>query len=112
MSSEETPGSTTGANLINKVKGAFVTTHGAGESIRGNAMDALDTAFGTRKPENVAATRRGEAEDQQGVSSMDSKYGAQTATGAGANTTTGSASEMTGSGPGMVGRGPGMSGAL
>ncbi|EPQ51667.1 hypothetical protein GLOTRDRAFT_141019 [Gloeophyllum trabeum ATCC 11539] len=75
MSTNETPGSSAGASLGNKIKSAFTTAHGAGESIRGNAMDALDAAFGTRKPENVAATRQGEAEVQQGVANMDQKYG-------------------------------------
>ncbi|TFK47439.1 hypothetical protein OE88DRAFT_1666226 [Heliocybe sulcata] len=106
MSTEQTPGSTAGASIANKVKGVFTATHGAGESLRGNTLDAVDTAFGTRKTDNVAATRQGEAEVQQGVANMDNKYGAQTGTtgATGANTTTaGQTGSGLGSGPGTAG---------
>ncbi|KAI0367344.1 hypothetical protein BV20DRAFT_970779 [Pilatotrama ljubarskyi] len=40
-------GQSAGAGLGNKIKGAFQTAQGLGDSIRGNAMDFVDSATGT-----------------------------------------------------------------
>lgn len=65
-------GTTGGATVGQKVKGAFQTVHGLGESIRGNAMDFVDEATGTAK-RGHGATARGEAEAQQGIANMEGR---------------------------------------
>ncbi|KDQ55385.1 hypothetical protein JAAARDRAFT_59902 [Jaapia argillacea MUCL 33604] len=113
VNAEPTPG----ASLGNKVKGAFQAAHGMGESIRGNAMDALDTSFGTRSAGAVNTQKKGSAEVSTGVTNMeggaagagaDPAAGSRFGSGAGTrNTTAGTA--VTGTGTSITGANTGAS---
>ncbi|KAI0742171.1 hypothetical protein BC629DRAFT_1599802 [Irpex lacteus] len=65
-----TPGSSAGSSVGQKVKGAFQAVHGIGESIRGNAMDFVDSATGTENRSH-GATVRGQQETAVGVNNME-----------------------------------------
>ncbi|EIN05393.1 hypothetical protein PUNSTDRAFT_137507 [Punctularia strigosozonata HHB-11173 SS5] len=70
-----TTGATAGAGLGQKVKGAFQTVHGVGEKIRGNALDAADSATGDRDVHgtgmrNAAVDQKGSMETNVGVANM------------------------------------------
>ncbi|KAI0731898.1 hypothetical protein BC629DRAFT_1601308 [Irpex lacteus] len=65
-----TPGSSAGSSVGQKVKGAFQAVHGIGESIRGNAMDFVDSATGTENRGHGAAVR-GQQETAVGVNNME-----------------------------------------
>jgi len=61
-----------GASLGQKVKGAFQAVHGMGESIRGNAMDFVDSATGTEHKGRGAAVQ-GQREAETGVANMEGR---------------------------------------
>ncbi|KAI0696603.1 hypothetical protein BC835DRAFT_1341517 [Cytidiella melzeri] len=64
--------SSAGASAGQKVKGAFQAVHGIGESIRGNAMDFVDSATGTER-RGHGATVNGQRETEIGVSNMEQR---------------------------------------
>ncbi|KAI0758383.1 hypothetical protein BC629DRAFT_1598056 [Irpex lacteus] len=72
-----TPGSSAGSSVGQKVKGAFQTVHGIGESLRGNAMDFVDSATGTENRGHGAAVR-GQQETAVGVNNMENGRHADT----------------------------------
>ncbi|KAI9060409.1 hypothetical protein FKP32DRAFT_1595491 [Trametes sanguinea] len=95
-SAKPTPGQSAGAGLGNVVKGAFQTVQGIGESIRGNAMDFVDTATGTGG--RHTETDVGRVQTEQGINRMEAGRNAPpTSTQPGAATTT------TGNAQGAVG---------
>ncbi|KAK7692031.1 hypothetical protein QCA50_005436 [Cerrena zonata] len=59
----------TGASLGQKVRGAFETAHGLGESIRGGAMDFVDSATGTG--DRHQETQKGAREVEEGISKIE-----------------------------------------
>ncbi|KAI0789039.1 hypothetical protein BC629DRAFT_1593516 [Irpex lacteus] len=75
-----TPGSSAGSSVGQKVKGAFQTVHGIGESLRGNAMDFVDSATGTENRGHGAAVR-GQQETAVGVNNMENSSSRHTGTG-------------------------------
>ncbi|KAI0339182.1 hypothetical protein BDW22DRAFT_1431796 [Trametopsis cervina] len=62
--------SSAGSSVGQKVKGAFQAVHGIGESIRGNAMDFVDSATGSERAGHGAAVR-GQQETEVGVANME-----------------------------------------
>ncbi|TCD61929.1 hypothetical protein EIP91_007697 [Steccherinum ochraceum] len=75
-----TSASNAGGSAGNKVKGAAQTVHGVGESIRGGALDFVDSAVGHGKRHN--ASQRGAQETEQGIARMEGgKAGANNAGG-------------------------------
>ncbi|TBU22789.1 hypothetical protein BD311DRAFT_769744 [Dichomitus squalens] len=62
-------GNTAGAGVGHSIRGAFQTVSGIGDSIRGNAMDFVDSALGTEKhhPESDI----GRAKTEAGVNRME-----------------------------------------
>ncbi|KIP01210.1 hypothetical protein PHLGIDRAFT_131333 [Phlebiopsis gigantea 11061_1 CR5-6] len=79
--------SSAGASVGQKIKGAFQTVHGLGESIRGNAMDFVDSATGTAQTGH-SATERGTRETAVGVANMESRAPAPATTTTGTSTRT------------------------
>ncbi|KAI0077508.1 hypothetical protein K474DRAFT_1661597 [Panus rudis PR-1116 ss-1] len=79
-------GGSVGASLGQKVKGVFTGAQGVGDSIRGNAMDFVDSATGTggAHPETQVGARKAE----QGVAQMESKPTTTSHTGIGSSTGT------------------------
>ncbi|THH28611.1 hypothetical protein EUX98_g5585 [Antrodiella citrinella] len=71
--------SNAGSNLGQKVKGAFETAHGLGETVRGGTLDFIDSAVGHGKRHN--ATDRGAQETEEGIARMEhGKAGANATT--------------------------------
>ncbi|KAH8077760.1 hypothetical protein BXZ70DRAFT_1012896 [Cristinia sonorae] len=70
--------SNAGNSVGQKVKGAAETVHGIGESLRGGAMDFVDSATGSHRqhPE----TQRGAAETEQGIARMENHNSVNTST--------------------------------
>ncbi|KAI0329360.1 hypothetical protein GY45DRAFT_1280018 [Cubamyces sp. BRFM 1775] len=62
-------GQSAGAGLGNAVKGAFQTVQGLGNSIRGNAMDFVDSATGTGG--RHTETDVGRVQTEQGINRME-----------------------------------------
>ncbi|KAJ8487362.1 hypothetical protein ONZ51_g4209 [Trametes cubensis] len=62
-------GQSAGAGLGNIVKGAFQTVQGLGDSIRGNAMDFVDSATGTGG--RHTETDVGRVQTEQGINRME-----------------------------------------
>lgn len=79
-----TTGASAGSEVGSKIKGAFQTVHGIGEQIRGNMLDAADSATGDRATDsghlgttgvsvgakNAALDQKGEREKQEGLTRM------------------------------------------
>ncbi|KAF9561489.1 hypothetical protein CPC08DRAFT_707318 [Agrocybe pediades] len=82
-----------GSSVGNRVKGAFEVLHGAGESIRGTAMGALDTMGHEGLTKNDEIARQGRLEMERGLANLKgSKAVSQTGygtTGTGTENTTG-----------------------
>jgi len=85
-----TAAGSTGASVGDKVKGVFQTVHGVGESLRGGAMDFVDSATGTGGAHQETA--KGAREAEEGIARMDHST---TAPAAGTGTTTSSATTST-----------------
>ncbi|KAI0794959.1 hypothetical protein C8Q75DRAFT_889088 [Abortiporus biennis] len=69
-----------GARLGEKAKGAFEVVQGMGDSIRGSAMDFVDSAANTGSARSDATTK-GASKTEQGIQRMD---GSHTSSGPGA----------------------------
>ncbi|KAI0742167.1 hypothetical protein BC629DRAFT_1445644 [Irpex lacteus] len=70
MTTNTTPGSSAGSSVGQKVKDAFQTVHGIGESLRGDTMDFMDAATGTENRGHGAAVR-GQQETAVGVNNIE-----------------------------------------
>ncbi|KAI8973071.1 hypothetical protein BD414DRAFT_499021 [Trametes punicea] len=78
-------GQSAGAGLGNAVKGAFQTVQGLGNSIRGNAMDFVDSATGTGG--RHTETDVGRVQTEQGINRMEAGRNAPAASSQPATTT-------------------------
>jgi len=58
-----------GSSTGEKVRGVFETAHGMGETLRGGALDFVDSAVGHGKRHN--ASQRGAQETEEGIARME-----------------------------------------